>query len=235
MLREPRNNGDRYLSLQPNRRYIQIAFNGTMHQVRKVLPQIKFDSRILIEAGTPYIKQFGMDGVRLIRNLWKGLVVADLKITDGAICEVQFAARAGANAVTVMGSAPVETLDFFNEYCARSKIYSMIDMLGVVNPLRKLQPLRHKPDFVIIHKGRDEETNARSIIRYKDISKVRSKYDSFISVAGGILPDQVRTAYFNGADVAILNIVTNADPNDGILETTNFRTLVPIILNEVGE
>lgn len=206
-----------------------------MQQVQRVLPTIQYDPRIIIEAGTPYIKQFGMPGVRLIRKLWKGMVVADLKVTDGAIEEVQFAARAGANAVTVMGSAPTETLDFFNEYSAKLGLYSMIDMLGVDNPLRKLLPLKHKPNFVVIHKGRDEETNRRSIIRYKDISKIRSKYDAFISVAGGLDVANIRKVYFNGADVAILNIVTSTAPNTGVVDTTNFRQLIPELLAEVGK
>jgi 3-keto-L-gulonate-6-phosphate decarboxylase len=111
----------------------------------------------------------------------------------------------------------------------------MIDMLGVNDPLRKILPLTHKPNFVVIHKGRDEETNNRSIIRYKDISKVRSKYDVFISVAGGLKAESVRKAYFNGADVAILNIVSNADPNEGIIDTSDFRTVVSHILSEVGK
>ncbi len=222
------------LSIERHQRYVQFAFNGTMQQVRKVLPKIAYDPRILIEAGTPYIKQYGMTGVNLIRKYWRGIVVADLKVTDGAVSEVQFAARAGANAVTVMGSAPVETLDFFNEYCSKLGIYSMIDMLGVVNPLRKLLPLRHKPNFVVIHKGRDEETNVRSIIRFKDISKIRSKYDTFISVAGGLEVNSVRKAYFNGADVAILNIISSGDPNTGILDNLDFRKIVPAILSEIG-
>lgn len=223
------------MSIQPNRRYIQLAFNGTMQQVKRILPRIPYDPRILIEAGTPYIKQFGMNGVRLIRRLWRGLVVADLKITDGAVREVRFAANAGANAVTVMGSAPIETLDFFNEYCENLGVYSMIDMLGVDNPLRKLLPLRHKPNFIVIHKGRDEETNVRSIIRYKDISKVRGKFDVFIAVAGGLEASGVRKAYFNGADVAILNIISRGDPNQGILDTSDFRQVIPVILREVGQ
>lgn len=206
-----------------------------MQQVKRILPRIPYDPRILIEAGTPYIKQFGMNGVRLIRRLWRGLVVADLKITDGAVREVRFAANAGANAVTVMGSAPIETLDFFNEYCKNLGVYSMIDMLGVDNPLRKLLPLRHKPNFIVIHKGRDEETNVRSIIRYKDISKVRGKFDVFIAVAGGLEASGVRKAYFNGADVAILNIISRGDPNQGILDTSDFRQVVPTILREVGQ
>jgi bifunctional enzyme Fae/Hps len=214
---------------------VQLAFNGTMQQVKRVLPQIPYDPRILIEAGTPYIKQYGMNGVRLIRRLWRGLVVADLKITDGAVSEVRYAVNAGANAVTVMGSAPIETLDFFDEYCENLGVYSMIDMLGVDNPLRRLLALKHKPNFIVIHKGRDEETNARSIIRYKDISKVRGKYDVFIAVAGGIEADGVRKAYFNGADVVILNIISRGDPNQGILDTSDFRREVPAILSQVGQ
>jgi len=214
---------------------VQFAFNGTMQQVKRVLPKIPYDPRIIIEAGTPYIKQYGMNGVKLIRKLWRGLVVADLKITDGAISEVRYAVNAGANAVTVMGSAPIETIDFFNEYCENLGVYSMIDMLGVDNPLRRLLPLKHKPNFMVIHKGRDEETNVRSIIRYKDISKVRGKYDVFIAVAGGIEADGVRKAYFNGADVVILNIISRGDPNQGILDTSDFRREVPAILSQVGQ
>ena len=223
------------LAIQHNMRYVQFAFNGTAQQVKKVLPQITYDPRILVEAGTPYIKQYGMDGIRLIRRLWRGLVVADLKVTDGAVREVQFATQAGANAVTVMGSAPIETLDFFNEYCTRLGVYSMIDMLGVINPLRKLLPLEHKPNFVVIHKGRDEESNTRRIIRYKDISKIRSKYDTFISVAGGLTVNGVRRAYFNGADVAVLNVIAHGDPNEGIPDSSNIRSVVASILSEVGQ
>ena len=223
------------MSIQRNKRYVQFAFNGTMQQVKRLLPKIPYDPRIIIEAGTPYIKQYGMNGVRLIRRLWRGLVVADLKITDGAVSEVRYAVNAGANAVTVMGSAPIETIDFFNEYCENLGVYSMIDMLGVDNPLRRLLPLKHKPNFIVIHKGRDEETNARSIIRYKDISKVRGKYGVFIAVAGGIEADGVRKAYFNGADVVILNIISRGDPNQGILDTSDFRQVVPAILSQVGQ
>ena len=221
--------------LDPNTRYIQIAFNRDASQVRRVLPKIPYDPRIIIEAGTPYIKLTGAAGIQLIRRMWKGMVVADLKVTDGAIREILFASRSGANAVTVMGSAPPITIDLFNANCARLGIYSMVDMLGVTDPLRKLLPLRNKPNFVVIHKGRDEEADVTSIIRYKDISKVRSKHDTFISVAGGLEPQSVRSAYFNGADVAILNVITADDPNAGLHENDDFSNLIPAILREVGK
>ncbi|MCE7741444.1 MAG: hypothetical protein GOP50_03210 [Candidatus Heimdallarchaeota archaeon] len=222
------------MDLDTIKRYVQIAFNGSAQQVRRVLPQIKYDPRIIIEAGTPYIKRTGMAGVSLIRRMWRGLVVADIKVTDGAVKEVMFSAAAGANAATVMGSAPVETLDYFVTYCKNHNIYSMIDMLGVDNPLRKMLPMKSKPDVIVIHKGRDEESNKRTLIRYKDIAKIRSKYSSLVSVAGGLDYLHVRKAYFNGADIAILNVTEPDDPNVGIPDRSNFRQIMPAILNAVG-
>jgi len=218
-----------------NVRYVQIAFNHTIRDILRILPHIPYDPRIIIEAGTPFIKREGMKGVNLIRRYWRGIVVADLKTTDGAYEEVNFAYRAGANAITAAGNAPSETLDFFNKTCAQFGVYSMIDMLGETNPLRKLLPLHHKPDIVVIHKGRDQEANPRSIIRYKDINKVRSKYNVLISVAGGLTQNSVRKAYFNGADIAILNVVKPTDVNDGIVDMLNFRQIIPQILNQVGK
>ena len=216
-----------------NQRYVQIAFNHTAADVYNILPQIPYDPRIIIEAGTPYIKREGVAGIRLIRRLWRGLVVADLKVTDGAYEEVQFAYSAGANAITAAGTAPEETLDFFNEVCEQYGVLSMIDMLGQENPLRKLLPLKFKPKAVVIHKGRDEEANPRSIIRYKDINKVRSKYGVLISVAGGLDHNSVRKAYFNGADIAVVNIVKSTDVNVGIINTMNFRSVIPLMLKDV--
>ena len=175
-----------------------------------------------------------MAGVSFIRRLWRGLIVADLKTTDGALEEVAFAHKAGANAVTAAGSAPTETLDVFNQICEQWGIYSMIDLLGVENPLRKLMLLKNKPIAVVIHKGRDEEVNPRAIIRYKDINKIRSKFSVFISVAGGLKPKGVRTAYFNGADIAILNVVKESDKNKGINEDTDFSILIPKLLDQIG-
>lgn len=120
-----------------NLRYIQIAFNHSRVDVMRILPQIPYDPRVIIEAGTPYIKREGVSGIQLIRRYWRGLLVADLKVTDGAYEEVRFVNNAGADAVTADGNAPDETLDLFNEVCERFNVLSMIDMLGQENPLKK--------------------------------------------------------------------------------------------------
>ncbi len=103
--------------LDSKTRYLQIAFNYDIGMVAWLLPQIPRSSRILIEAGTPYIKREGMNGIRYIRRLWPGKIVADIKIADGALGEVNMVREAGANAVTVLGYSPKETLDLVIEEC----------------------------------------------------------------------------------------------------------------------
>lgn len=220
--------------LETNRRYVQLAFNHSSYEVKNLVPYIPRDARIIIEAGTPYIKREGIRGIQYIRKYWPGFIVADLKIIDGAKEEVSFAYHGGANGVTAMGAAPTETLNVFINFCNAYGIYSMIDMMGVENPLKRLMPLKRPPDIVIIHKGRDEEANPRTIIRYKDINKIRSKFGTFIAVAGGLIKNDVRKVYFNGGDIAILNIVKPEEQFQGLPESVNFQFVMNEILNEIG-
>ncbi len=71
--------------LDNKNRYLQIAFNYDTRMVGWLLPRIPHSDRILIEAGTPYIKREGMAGIHYIRRLWRGLIVADIKVTDGPV------------------------------------------------------------------------------------------------------------------------------------------------------
>ncbi len=217
-----------------SRRYVQLAFNHTLMEASRILPQLPRDVRIIIEAGTPFIKREGIQGLHYLRRYWSGFLVADLKIMDGAKEEVSFAYHARANGVTALGTAPTETLDQFISSCMRYGLYSMIDMLGVDNPLKKLMRLKQPPNVVIIHKGRDEEANPRIIIRYKDINKIRSKFDTLIGVAGGLQASDVRKVYFNGGNIAILNIVKVSEFYQGLPETLNFNLVLRQILNEIG-
>ncbi len=57
-----------------------------------------------VEAGTPLIKSEGVDAVRALRKAFPGrTIVADLKVMDTGALEVEIAAKAGADVVTIMG------------------------------------------------------------------------------------------------------------------------------------
>jgi bifunctional enzyme Fae/Hps len=197
-------------------RYLQIAFNYDLGMVMRILPTLPRNPRILIEAGTPFIKREGMRGVSTIRGLWQGHVVADLKTVDGATAEVDMARRAGADAISVLGNAPTETLDLFVLQCAEQEVISMVDLLGVDDPLKILRPMSTRPDVLILHKGRDEEGTRGKVIEYRHVNRIRSKYDSSIAAAGGVDLDQARSAIFNGANIVVVNLVRPGDPWQGI-------------------
>ena len=202
--------------LDRRKRYLQIAFNADLYQVSELLPSIPQNERIIIEAGTPFIKRTGFTGISTIRSSWPGLIVADLKIMDGAKGEVEFAYKAGARAVTCLGDAPIETIDLCIKRCRELKMISMIDMLGVDEPHKVLLKLKQPPAVVVIHKGRDEESTRGKVIKYKHINKIRSKYNVLISAAGGVDLKEARSAIFNGANIVVANIVSPHDPWTGI-------------------
>ena len=197
-------------------RYLQIAFTYDAGVVRRVLPTIGFNERIFIEAGTPYLKREGIRGIHEIRRLWPGVIVADLKIADGAIEELHMVRSAGAGAATAMGSAPIETLSLFIAECANLRMISMIDMLGVPDPLDVMRLLKTPPDVIILHKGRDEENTRGKVIQYRHVNRLRSKYDVIISAAGGVDLKEARSAIFNGANIVVVNLVRPSDAWNGI-------------------
>jgi len=210
--------------LDDRTRYLQIAFNYDVGLVRRVLPGVtkavrglpRGRERILIEAGTPYIKREGVDGIRAIRRHWPGHVVADLKTVDGALDEVNMARGGGATAATVLGSSPSEALDLFIARCGELGMISMIDMLGVEDPLKVLMGLKDPPGVVVLHRGRDEESTRGKLIQYRHVNRVHSKFNVLISAAGGVDIKEARSAIFNGANIVVVNLVRPGDPWTGI-------------------
>jgi 3-hexulose-6-phosphate synthase len=174
-----------------------------------------------------------MDGLRLIRRLWDGLVVADLKTIDGAKAEVAMAAGAGANAATALGSSPAEALDFFVDTCVASGLASMIDMLGVIDPLDTLMRMRRPPDVVVLHRGRDEEGTRGKVIQYRHVNRIRSKFDVIISAAGGVDLREARSAIFNGAGIVVVNLVKPGDPWEGISSDEDIPAIARTFLSTI--
>ena len=214
-------------------RYLQIAFNFDAGMVASLLPRIPPSSRILIEAGTPFIKREGMQGIRFIRRMWRGLIVADIKIADGALDEVQMVRAAGANAVTVLGNAPRESIDICLEACRNYGMISMIDMIGVNDPLAVIRPLQKPPDVVVLHLGRDEETTRGKLIQYRHVNRIRSKYPVLISAAGGVDTKRARSAIFNGANIVVANIVRQGAVWRGISAGSDVGAMAQEFLTEI--
>lgn len=57
--------------LNKKQKYLQIALNSTLDEARGIISQIPLDQRIIIEAGTPLIKAYGVKGIKSLRHWWE--------------------------------------------------------------------------------------------------------------------------------------------------------------------
>lgn len=183
-----------------------MALNSTLHEAEEIVSELPDSERILLEAGTPLIKQYGIGAIESLKS-WRpdGYVVADLKTMDRGVTEVEMAKDAGADAVVGLGQAPVETLRAFIDACEKVGLDSMVDMMNVDQPVRILSRLRRLPQVVILHRGVDEETfNKNKPIPYLQINKIRSSFNVLIAVAGGDTIREVQRAVFNDANIVVV-------------------------------
>ena len=63
--------------LNPKKHYLQVALNGTLEDAREVIFSLPKSDRIIVEAGTPFIKRYGEEGIRQIK-VWYGLHLSGL-------------------------------------------------------------------------------------------------------------------------------------------------------------
>lgn len=194
-------------------KYLQVALNSTINDAQEIISQLPGSDRILIEAGTPLIKKYGMDAIRSLSSWWQQklgyqqipYIVADMKTMDRGETEVIMAKEAGASAVISLGQAPLETINSFIHTCEQHQIDSMLDMMNVDQPVKILRQLKKQPKVVILHRGVDEEKfNRDKPIPYLQINKIRSSYDVLISIAGGDTIREVQRAIFNDANIVVV-------------------------------
>jgi bifunctional enzyme Fae/Hps len=200
--------------LDPRKRYLQIALNSTLEDARRIIAALPQSDRIIIEAGTPLIKQYGMEAVSSVRSWWGQrlygsailpYVVADLKTIDRGATEARLAKNAGATAAIAMGQAPAETLDAFIAECRAQGMDAMVDMMNVEYSLAVLRKLKKMPAAVILHRGVDEEQfNREKQIPFHEIQRIKGNYNIMLSIAGGDTAREVGRAFFNGADIAVI-------------------------------
>lgn len=193
--------------LDKRQRYLQVALNSTLDEARSIISRLPRSERILIEAGTPLIKIYGAEAIRTVRAAaWPGAyIVADAKTADLADREVAMAAQAGANAITCLGVAPIETIDRFIASCRQYGIDSMVDMMNVERAYLILKKLKQLPEVVILHRGVDEsELSKEKQIPFYQIKQIKGSYNMMVAVAGGDDIREVQRAVFNNADIVVV-------------------------------
>jgi bifunctional enzyme Fae/Hps len=185
--------------------YLQVAMDLVdMGKVAQVLKEVPQNDHVIIEAGTPLIKKFGLNVIGEIRKLRpNAFIIADLKILDTGNLEARMAADATADAVVVSGLAPTSTIEKAVAEAKKVGIYSIIDMLNVQSPVKLLEKLKVKPDIVELHRAIDTEETAHA---WGDIAAMKKAAGGklLVATAGGIRVEVVKDALKAGADILVV-------------------------------
>jgi bifunctional enzyme Fae/Hps len=204
--------------------YVQVALDHpALEKQIKVVRTLPKSDRIILEVGTPFLKKYGVESIKQIRDVAKEkFIVADLKTLDVGKLEVDFAFDATADGVVASGLASTSSLDKFILEAQRLGIHAFVDTMEVQNPIEKLSSLRQTPDVVILHRAIDVEQSttaekspdAAQRARWTLVPKIKELYASkkkasgrdrvLVAVAGGIEPSSASYALDQGADILIV-------------------------------
>ena len=200
--------------------YLQVALDiPKWEHMERVVQELPRNDHLIIEAGTPLIKRYGVDIVGKIKEIKpETFVVADLKTLDTGNLEARMVSDAGADAVVISGLAPLRTIEKAIEETKKTGIYSSLDMLNVRSPIDLLSELSvggMLPDVVELHRAIDVELEERHAWgNIEEIKRIGGKM--LVGVAGGIREENALEAIKGGADILIVGRgITNARDVEG--------------------
>lgn len=166
-----------------------------------------------LEAGTPLIKSEGLEAVRALkRNFPDKVIVADLKTMDTGAFEVEMAAKAGAEVITVMmvtdDATVLEAVKAARRYGAKI----MGDLMAVEDKVKRAREVEALGvDYLCHHVSIDEQMIARTPL--EELKALSEAVSMPIAVAGGLNSETVAQALEAGATIIIVGGAIIKEPN----------------------
>ncbi|UNB51919.1 3-hexulose-6-phosphate synthase [Mycolicibacterium sp. YH-1] len=168
----------------------------------------------VIELGTPLIKCAGMSVISAIKAAHPDKeVLADLKTADAGFLEADLAFAAGADLVTVLGTAGDPTIEGAVEAGRKHGKQVVADLIGVEHRIERAREVtKLGVAFVELHAGLDEQAQPGYSI-HTLIEDGKTAGVPF-AIAGGITADTIAAVRAAGAHVAVAGgaIYGAADP-----------------------
>ena len=166
-----------------------------------------------VEAGTPLIKSEGLDAVRELKKAFPSQrIVADMKVMDTGAFEVEIAAKAGADLVTVLGASDDGTIADAVRGGEKYGAEVVVDLLGVADPVARAQTVaRLGAAAVCLHIGIDMQMEGRT--PFAALAELARGSPLPVAVAGGLNSETIGPATQAGAQILIVGgaITKSAD------------------------
>lgn len=168
----------------------------------------------IIELGTPLIKAAGLSAVTAVKNAHPDKIIfADMKTMDAGELEADIAFKAGADLVSVLGSADDSTITGAVKAAENHNKGIVVDLIGVADKVsRARQAHALGAHYIEFHAGLDEQ--AQPGFDLAGLLGAGSKARVPFSVAGGVNRNTIEAVQLAGADVAVAGgaIYGAADP-----------------------
>ncbi|MDD5747932.1 MAG: orotidine 5'-phosphate decarboxylase [Actinomycetota bacterium] len=173
-----------------------------------------------IEVGTPLIKSEGLNAVRAVRENFPGRkIIADMKTIDAGRTEVEYAAKAGANIIDVLGASSDATIsecvDAANNYGAEI----IVDLIEVKNPVeRAISAEKAGANYIAVHTAIDVQMTGGD--PFSILEEVANAVNIPVACAGGINSETAAQAVAHGATIVIVGgaIIKSADARNASAE-----------------
>ena len=166
-----------------------------------------------VEAGTPLIKSEGLNAVReLKRACPRQRIVADMKVMDTGAFEVEIAAKAGADLVTVLGAADDDTIADAVRGGEKYGAEVVVDLLGVPElQARAARVAELGAAAVCLHVGIDMQMAGRT--PFAELEALARECPVPVAVAGGLNSETVAAAVRAGAGILIVGGAITKSPD----------------------
>lgn len=169
----------------------------------------------ILELGTPLIKSAGLSAVTAIKAAHPDKIVfADLKTMDAGELEADIAFTAGADLVTVLGSAGNSTIVGAVKAAKKHGKGIVVDLIGVADKAARAQEVvALGVDFVEMHAGLDEQ--AEEGFTFGTLLSDGQASGVKFSVAGGVNAATIASVQQSGAAVAVAGGAIYGAPDVG--------------------
>lgn len=216
--------------LKSGKKYVQLALDFIeLDKALSLVSKISdLSENLIIELGTPLIKSVGIRlAVSSIRNITgdNSVLLADMKTVDTGLLEAELAFCSGADIVTVLGIADDETLRGAVEAASFYGGYVQADMISHPEPLKRaLEIVPLGVHIIGLHAGIDVQLKKRlrgiDLVIYLEELRRAVGDRVFLSVAGGIKPEETGYLATRGADIVVIGgAITKSDsPRDSLLK-----------------
>ena len=189
---------------------LQVAFDDiTLEKLFNVLKETHNDIDI-IEYGTLSVIRYGLEPFKKMRALYPdATLLIDPKIMDAPIKIADDCFKAGADIVTVMSTAGIETCKKVLEVAKKYNKQVMVDLLADNEMFAKAKQLDELGfDYICVHSSKNENAAPlENFIKLRTIIK-----NSMLTIAGGVNLDNIENIAKEDPDNVIVgSAVYNSD------------------------